>query len=119
MKPLILVFDDDLVRHPDFLGALPARFVYRADADHAEEDIAEIEPDLVLMDFSMGAMRDGAMAVQALRLRWSLEELPIIGISSDARMNRRMLEVGATDAVVKMAVPESFGALLQHARARR
>ena len=114
VHPLVLIFDDDLVHHPDFLGGLPGRFVYRPHADEAEDDVAAHDPDLVFMDFAMGALRNGVDAVRALRLRWP--ELAIVGISSDARMNRLMLEAGATVAVVKMALPEEFRIVVQYAR---
>ena len=114
LYPLILIFDDDLVLRPDFLAGLPARFVYRPHADDAEDDVTAHDPDLVLMDFAMGAMRNGVDAVRALRVRWP--ELAIVGISSDARMNRFMLEAGATASVVKMALPEEFRSVVQYAR---
>jgi DNA-binding NarL/FixJ family response regulator len=112
--PLILIFDDDLVHRPDFLAGMPARFVYRHDADQAEDDVAAHDPDLVFMDFAMGATRNGVDAVRALRVRWP--DLAIVAISSDARMNRLMLEAGATVAAVKMALPEEFRVVVQYAR---
>lgn len=112
-RPLrILVFDDDLISNQDFLAGLPAEFIFRRDADRAEADVAEFAPDLVFMDFSMNAERDGIAAVQALRAVFPFERLPIIAISSDARMNRFMLVAGATDGIPKMALPERFRELL-------
>lgn len=111
--PLILVFDDDLVKHRDFLAELPARFVYRAHADRCLEDVADVQPDAVFMDFSMG--RDhltGAQAVARLREVHDHDALTIIAISSDADCNRAMLRVGATEGVVKMILPTQFAALL-------
>lgn len=105
MTVKVLVFDDDLIAHPSFLGSV-AQFVYRPHADDAITDVLAVRPVLVLMDFSMGTAIDGATAVRTLRARFPA--LPIVGISSDARMNRIMIEAGATDGVPKMALPESL-----------
>ncbi len=112
--PLVLVFDDDLIAHPDFLGAHAARFVYRANADDAVADVLALSPDLVLMDFSMGTPIDGATAVRTLRARF--EDLPIVAISSDSRRNRVMIEAGASDGVPKMALAEQLRHVLSFAR---
>lgn len=108
----VLVFDDDLIAHPDFLGHLDADFVYRADADDAIADVEAVRPDIVLMDFSMNAKRSGAEAVQVLREHYGLDQLPIIAISSDARLNRKMCMLGATIGIVKMALPEAFNQIV-------
>jgi len=113
--PLVLVFDDDLTVNPDFLGEHAARFVYRAHADNAVNDVLEVAPDLVLMDFSMGTMIDGATAVRHLRARFTT--LPIVAISSDSRRNRVMIEAGANDGVPKMQLIEQLRHVLSHARA--
>jgi CheY-like chemotaxis protein len=110
--PLVLVFDDDLIQHSDFLEGLPARFVFRAHADDCVADIAAVAPDLVLMDFSMQARLNGREALLALRHHHPLGTLRVVAISSDSRMNRLMLEAGADDAIVKMALPERFRELL-------
>ncbi len=113
--PLVLVFDDDLIVNPDFLGVHAARFVYRANADNAVADVLEVMPDLVFMDFSMGTQIDGATAVRLLRAAFA--SLPIVAISSDSRRNRVMIEVGADDGVPKMALAEQLRHVLTHARA--
>lgn len=110
----MLVFDDDLIAHPDFLGDHAARFVYRPNADNAVDDVRELAPQLVLMDFSMGSAVDGAAAIRALRAEFT--ELPIVAISSDARRNRVMIEAGAHDGVPKMALPEQLRHVLAYAR---
>lgn len=111
-RPRILVFDDDLIGHPDYLGSLPADFVYRPNADDALADIDEVQPSMVFMDYSMNGKLDGAQAVQAIRKVHPFAALPIVGISSDVRMNRQMLMVGASDSVPKAALPERFRDLL-------
>ncbi len=111
-QPRVLVFDDDLVHHPDFLDGLPVELIYRPDADRCLEDVATHNPDLVLMDFSMRAALNGLQAVERLRSVHPVGGLKIVGISSDSRMNRLMLEAGADDAVVKGALPERFRELL-------
>jgi len=113
MTPLVLVFDDDLVHHPEFLEGVPARFVYRPHADDALEDVAAHAPDVVLMDFSMSAALDGAAAVTLLRSRYGHAELPIVAISSDARMNALMTQVGATTGAVKMSLPSELRGILE------
>lgn len=110
--PLVLVFDDDLYHHQDFLAGLPAQFIFRPHADDCIADIRAHTPDLVLMDFSMQARMNGRDAIVHLRLVYPLGALRVIGISSDSRMNRLMLEAGADDAIVKMALPERFRELL-------
>lgn len=111
---LVLVFDDDLIVNPDFLGTHAARFVYRANADDAVADVLAVAPDLVFMDYSMGTSIDGATAVRTLRAHFGT--LPIVAISSDARRNRVMIEAGADDGVPKMALPEQLRQVLSHAR---
>jgi len=111
-RPLILVFDDDLVGRPDYLESLPAEFVYRANADDALADIAAVQPVMVFMDYSMNGTMDGAQAVQVIRKVYPFAQLPIIGISSDVRMNRQMLMVGASDSAPKASLVERFGDLL-------
>jgi CheY-like chemotaxis protein len=114
--PLVLVFDDDLVVHQDHLAGQPARFVYIAHADHCVAEVATHRPDLVLMDFSMHATLDGAEAVRLLRAAYPT--LPIVGISSDSRMNRLIIEAGAHDGVPKMMLPERFRELLHYLPSR-
>jgi CheY-like chemotaxis protein len=120
----LLVFDDDLVSHPDFLGAALASLAnrhggslslvasYRPHADAALSEVRALAPDLVLMDYHMGPHADGATAIRALRAHHPPERLPILAISSDAGMNRLMLLAGACEACVKMALPDALPVLL-------
>ncbi|MFO0748113.1 MAG: response regulator [Myxococcota bacterium] len=117
--PRILVFDDDLVSRPEFLGHLPAEFIYRGHADQALADVEQVMPDMVFMDFAMGTAVDGVTATQTLRRFYALEVLPIVAISSDARMNRLMLMAGATEGVPKMALPERFREIVHLLPVRR
>lgn len=119
MKRLVvLVFDDDLVRHPEFLEACPAEFIYHADADDALTAVTAAQPDLVLMDYSMGAALSGAEAVALLRGCAQLGRVPICAISSDDRCNQHMVMAGADHAVTKMALPTHLPALLERLQAR-
>ena len=111
-SPLVLVFDDDLVVHQDHLAGQPARFIFLAHADQCVAEVATRAPDLVLMDFSMHAALDGAAATRLLRAAYP--SLPIVGISSDSRMNRLIIEAGAHDGVPKMMLPERFRELLHY-----
>ena len=112
-KPTVLVFDDDLVHHRDLFDALPVDVVLRHHADRCLEDVASVRPELVLMDFSMQAALTGHQAVLRLREHYPLGVLTIIGISSDSRMNRMMLEAGADDAIVKGLLVEDMRQLLR------
>jgi DNA-binding NarL/FixJ family response regulator len=111
-RPLVLVFDDDLVHQPDFLSACRAQFIYRPDADDAVLDVLSTSPHLVLMDYSMGAALSGAQAVALLRERSDLAALVICAISSDDRCNQYMVMAGADHAITKMALPQRLPALL-------
>jgi DNA-binding NarL/FixJ family response regulator len=116
----VLVFDDDLVHHPNFLaptfsglehraaGAFRIESHYRAHADHAIAEVVALTPTLVFMDFQMRGHGDGHLATAALRQRWDHGALPILGISSDARLNRLLLMAGATDSCPKMALPDEL-----------
>lgn len=108
----VLVFDDELVVHTDFLAHLDADFVYRKNADDALADVEAVRPDLVLMDFSMNAKLSGADAVALLRAHYGNDILTIIAISSDTRLNRKMCMVGATIGIAKMALPEAFNQIV-------
>jgi DNA-binding NarL/FixJ family response regulator len=120
----LLVFDDDLVHRPEFLapslaglstrlsGEVAFLSRYRPHADFALSDLRSLAPDMVLMDFHMGPHADGVTAVRAIRAHHPAERLPILAISSEARMNRAMLAAGACEACVKMALPESLPHLL-------
>lgn len=112
--PTILVFDDDLVHHRDLFEALPAKVVLRPHADRCLEDVASLKPHLVLMDFSMQAALTGHQAVMRLREVYPLGALTIVAISSDARMNRLMLEAGADDAIVKGALAENIRQIVRY-----
>ncbi len=112
-RPRVLVFDDDLVRHPDFLAALPAELHYRPHADDALADVAAVRPAAVLMDYAMGGDHlTGAQAVATLRERYAPSELVIVAISSDPIMNHRMILAGADDGVPKMVAPQRLPALI-------
>ena len=114
----VLVYDDDLVSRPDFLGELPAELIYRGHADDAIDEVRELAPDLVLMDYSMGRHRNGLDSVVALRRVFSPAELTIIGISSDAVLNERMVRAGADAGFVKFSAPRRLRVWLDRPSAR-
>ena len=109
----VLVFDDDLVHRTGFLAQVDARFVYRAHADQAVAVVRQLRPDVVLMDYSMGAHLTGAEAVADLRGHFDAHTLPIIGISSEMRCNHAMILAGANDAVAKAVLPHRLPQLLE------
>ncbi|MEC9073170.1 MAG: response regulator [Myxococcota bacterium] len=97
----ILVFDDDLVHHPSFFDGLRATFRFRGDGREALEEVQGWDPDLVLMDYSMGSGPSGAEATASIRSAFPLGSLPILGISTSGPCNQEMLRRGADDAVLK------------------
>jgi DNA-binding NarL/FixJ family response regulator len=97
----VVVFDDILYsRQQDYAG-MGVEFSFHEHADDAVGVVASVRPDLVLMDYAMEDHVTGEEAIQALRTRWPRGELVIIGISSDAHSNERMIAAGADDAVPK------------------
>lgn len=113
MSLRLLVFDDDLILHPEFLEGIAAEIHYRPNADRCLDDIQQTQPDMVLMDFSMQAQLCGLDAVELIRKHYTLEELAILAISSESRMNQLMLRAGANEACVKMALPSILPGLLK------
>ena len=110
----LLVFDDDLVHHQDFLKHVEARFTYRPHADQAVSEVRAHQPDVVLMDYSMGTPCSGAQAVSNLREHFSADSLPILAISSDARCNEMMLMAGASASCVKIGLPTMLPGWLEN-----
>ena len=116
----ILIFDDDLVGHPEFLSGLSEslgadlELIYRAHADDAVAEAEALRPAAILMDYSMGADHvSGARAVSNLRERFDPSKLPIVGISSDARANELMRMAGANNACVKWVAPTELPRILK------
>lgn len=99
----VLVFDDVLyTRQQDYAGlGIGMDLHFYAHADDAVDVVQLQLPDLVLMDYAMDEHRTGEEAIQALRRKWPRGKLTIVGISSDAYSNERMLASGADDAVPK------------------
>ncbi len=101
-RPLVLVVDDD----PDILEAicdiLEAEGYDVARARHGEEALTRVEarrPALILLDLMMPVM-DGVAFAQALRLRPTVSDVPIVVISADGNP-QRAAAVGATGYLAK------------------
>lgn len=97
----VVVFDDLLVFRQEDYRVDGLDLVFYADADDAIAVVEREVPEIVLMDFSMSARDTGADAVKRLRTRFSSQQLRIVGISSDATSNARMIHAGADDSVAK------------------
>ena len=100
----VVVFDDVLCRRqPEFAEFAEQGMVlhFYAHADDAVDVVESERPDLVLMDYAMEEHLTGVEAVQNLRVRFPVGELRIVGISSDAGANQRMVAVGADEATLK------------------
>lgn len=97
----VVVFDDVLfTRQQDYAG-IGCELHFYEHADEAVRVVADAQPDMVLMDYAMEEHITGEEAITALRERWPRGQLRIVGISSDALSNERLLQAGADDAVPK------------------
>ena len=97
----VIVFDDILFHRQAEFTEVDLDLRFYEHADNAVVVVAAERPDLVLMDYAMDAHASGEDAVRALRTRWPRGALTIVGISSDSSSNRRMVAMGADDAVPK------------------
>ena len=100
-RPRILVFDDDLVRYPDFFDDVDADVRVVGHGREAVDEVSSFQPDLVLMDYSMGGAPNGAQVTRLLREQRPWGELTILGISTSRACNREILQAGADHAVQK------------------
>lgn len=123
----VMLFDDELAQQPGPYRMSGLSLRCFAHADDAVQLVAAELPDVVLMDYSMGAMLSGAAAVAKLRAlslgqatsgpaRGTRRRLRIVAISSDPANNQRMLDAGADDAVPKSHVRAYLHKLLEYAR---
>jgi CheY-like chemotaxis protein len=95
----VLLFDDELQEKQALFKLPELTLLFYPHADDVVAAVRQQQPDLVLMDYYMQARCSGTDAIVALRQH----QLPvrIVAISSDRDANRRMLAVGADDAVPK------------------
>lgn len=114
-KSRILIVEDD----PDNVQLLELFFETSgfsdvhatSDARHVDKLVAEIEPDLILLDLHMPHL-DGLEVMRRIREAVPGHEIPMIVLSGDiSPENRRIgIEVGATDFLGK---PYEMSNLLQ------
>ena len=97
----VVVFDDVLYGRQHEYAGMGCDLYFYEHADDAVRVVADADPDVVLMDYAMEEHATGEEAVAALRKRWPRGNLRIVGISSDALSNERMVAAGADDAVPK------------------
>jgi CheY-like chemotaxis protein len=117
----VIVFDDVLYKRAREYQVPDLEVQFYAHADDAVAVVMRERPDLVLMDYAMGARVSGEDAVRALRGAFARNgaftlgpsgeaggaersALKIVGISSDEHSNERMLAAGADDALPKTHV---------------
>ena len=144
----VLVFDDELSQRPAFYRQAELDLKFYADADDAVRIVAAEHPDVVMMDFTMGAALSGAAAVRRIRERHAAVSAParsatsqtatsrtatdqaarpqpapsplrIVAISSDPAANQHMIAAGADDAIPKSHVRAYLQRLIEHARLLR
>jgi CheY-like chemotaxis protein len=113
----VIVFDDVLYKRAHEYEVPDLEVQFYAHADDAVAVVRRERPDLVLMDYAMGARNSGEDAVRALRAAFARNgTIKIVGISSDEHSNERMLAAGADDALPKTHVK---GYLSRLARSKR
>jgi two-component system response regulator VicR len=89
MTKRILIIDDD----PDILEILDIIFkqegyeVVLSETGHEAEDIAGVNPDLVLLDIRItGSGRNGADICAKIKSRRETQDLPVIMVSSEENL---------------------------------
>ena len=115
--PLILVADDDPMNREIAGAALKnAGFEVAEAADglQALMEAQRLHPAVLLLDLEMPNM-DGLMVLGALRQRLSGRSVPVIVVTSkdDADTERRCVELGAEDFIVKPINPGTLVARVQ------
>ena len=105
----VVIYDDVVAARAETfeLPGLEVRLF--ADADDAAASIAALPapPDLICMDFAMGAgHKDGATAIRELRAAGYRGR--IVATSSDPAANDRMLAAGADEALAQKALLRSY-----------
>jgi DNA-binding NarL/FixJ family response regulator len=105
----VVIYDDVVAARAETfeLPGLDVRLY--ADADDAAATVAAMSPppDLVCMDFAMGAgHKDGAAAIGELRAAGYRGR--ILATSSDPAANDRMLAAGADEALAQKALLRSY-----------
>jgi CheY-like chemotaxis protein len=97
----VVVFDDVLFARQDEYRGLGCELHFYEHADEAVRVVEGAAPDMVLMDYAMDEHLTGEEAITRLRERFPRGRLRIVGISSDALSNERLVAAGADDAVPK------------------
>ncbi len=105
VAPLILLAEDNEANRLTISSYLKAKGYRLLMANNGEEAIALTQshsPDLILMDIQMPGM-DGIESMQQIRQQVSVENLPIIALTSLAMVGdrERCLEAGANDYLTK------------------
>lgn len=113
----ILIADDDPLTREIESAALKAAGFEVSEAEDGMQALMEtqrLHPALLLLDLEMPNM-DGLMVLGALRQRLSGRAVPVIVVTSkdDADTERRCIELGAEDYVVKPIEPGSLVARVQ------
>ena len=115
--PLILIADDDPMNRAIAGAALKTAgfdVAEVADGMQALMEVQRLHPALLLLDIVMPNM-DGLMVLGALRQRLSGRSVPVIVLTSkdDTETERRCIEQGAEDYIVKPINPGTLVARVQ------
>jgi DNA-binding NarL/FixJ family response regulator len=118
---IVIVDDHEAVRDglSSLLGGTPGIEVLgsAADGEQAVALVADVAPDVVLMDLSMPRL-DGVEATRRIVAAGTCERVLILTASTDPGQLRAALDCGALGCVLKDAAPRELVAGIQ-AAARR
>ncbi|MET0287750.1 MAG: response regulator [Polyangiales bacterium] len=114
---ILIVDDSSMVRRyvRQALEALSFEVIEAGDGETALGLVARHRPALVISDVNMAPM-NGFELIDALRKRYTRQELPILMLTTEAddKMKARGKSAGANGWLVKPFDPQRMNAVVQH-----
>ncbi|QDY85203.1 response regulator transcription factor [Paenibacillus polymyxa] len=114
----ILVVDDHVVVRSGLMALLDGKNGIKvvgdaADGDEAIRKAVELQPNVVLMDFSMPPGKDGLIATTELKKQLPDTEVLILTMHDDEEYLFRAIQAGASGYILKSAPHEELLAAIQ------
>ncbi len=114
----ILVVDDHVVVRSGLMALLDGKHGIKvvgdaADGDEAIRKAIELQPNVVLMDFSMPPGKDGLTATTELKKQLPDTEVLILTMHDDEEYLFRAIQAGASGYILKSAPHEELLAAIQ------